>query len=169
MYINSYALFPYLLNDLNEILYRRPPGNATELCILYNSERRKACFFNGRKLNRIHACTVKRYNISKAKNALVSTTYWVRLTYCNINFILFVTGKAIPVQDLWVPGGWRSQIFRQSAHEGGKVAALRTGRLYPQEIFLLEGKSTPEPQCGRKDLCQWKNPVTPSGIKPPTL
>jgi len=31
------------------------------------------------------------------------------------------------------------------------LSALRIGRLYPQEIFLLEAESTSGPQCGLKD------------------
>ena len=87
--------------------------------------------------------------------------------------VVVVKGKAIPLQAQRLPGGWRSQISRQSAHEGGKVVSpthrpLLTPRKYSRYSFLSETESTPGPQCGHKD-CQWKIPMTPSGIEPATF
>jgi hypothetical protein len=36
-----------------------------------------------------------------------------------------------------VPGGWGSQILRQSAHEGDKVVSPTHRPLYPHEISLV--------------------------------
>jgi len=49
-------------------------------------------------------------------------------------------GKAVPLQAWTGPEGSRKLRFPDfvtKAQDGGKVVSLRTGRFYPQEIFLV--------------------------------
>ena len=86
-------------------------------------------------------------------------------------------GKAVPLQ-AWagpeVPRSWGSQISRQSAHEGGKFVSLYAPAAFtPKEIFLIlisvRGWVNPRVIVLPEGLCQWKIPMTPSGIERATF
>jgi hypothetical protein len=78
-----------------------------------------------------------------------------------------------PGQALRGPGGWGSQIYRQSAHEGSTVVSpTYRPRLPPRSYLVLisvRGWADPRAIVRPEGLSQWKFPMAPSGIEPATF
>jgi len=81
--------------------------------------------------------------------------------YFNSDVFTYLKGKAIPLQAWAGPVGSRSlrlPNFKDNQHmKVVRLSALRTNRLYCQELFLrLISESTPGPQFGQNDYVNEK-------------
>jgi hypothetical protein len=96
---------------------------------------------------------------------------------CEPRNTLKVKSKAIPAQAHYGARGFqevRAHRFRDTRHmKTGRLSTLSTGRLYPQEIFLIlisvRGRVDPRDIVRPEGLSQSEIPLTPSRSEPATF
>jgi hypothetical protein len=92
----------------------------------------------------------------------------VLLVEKSLKFSRYRPGQALGFQEVEAP-----EFLDNWHRKGARLSALRTGRLYPQEGFLvlISGRGLVDPRATMRleGLSHWKIPLTPSGIKPATF
>ena len=100
--------------------------------------------------------------------------YFAVSTLC----FIYLKSKAVPLQAWTDPEGlWKFRFpdFVTTAQDGGMLSALRTGRLYPQEMLpvLISVGGWVDPRAiARMEgfyINEKKIPMTPAGIEPATF
>jgi len=117
--------------------------------------------------------------ISNYRTKLVFTLTHVLATYCSHHKTAIILYYIILVkQSHYRPWGFQEEEeaprFQDNRHmKVAMLSALHTGRLYPQEMFLVlisvRGWVNPRAIAWPEELCQWKIPMTPLGIEPATF
>lgn len=114
--IHNYKYFANLLNDFDEIWYKRPAHSAAEhLCVLWQSETVIPCFLHEYERNYIYKCTLQTCNILEVKNALA---------ICDFPLLFFFYKIAFYVG--WYPkrclrlGLWNETKVVSKTNPGGK-------------------------------------------------
>jgi len=123
-----------------------------------------------------------RHQILDGSNLLFIIRNWTLMVYCWKCKRCGMKSQSTkresnPITGLDRPWGFQkveaSRLHGSRPMKVVKLAALRTGRLYTQEIFLaliyVRGWVDPRAKVRPERICQWKIAITPSGIEPATL